>query len=123
RMEGLLKLEARLITGEYFGAESLDFVNKDTDTILVFAQEFKTHGDVYSAGPVLALDGAVFARLVGGDLVWLVEDSRPTHKGFKGLKGVDAKNWGEDIPNPFTALPQSTRDQLAARGVDVTRAR
>lgn len=43
------------------------------------------------------------------------------YKGRKAIKGLDAKNWGEDLPNPFTALPESTRDQLTARGVDVKR--
>ncbi len=74
-VERLLKLQARLLTGEYRGADMKEFVNKDPDTILVFGKGFKTHGKVYSLGPVLAVKDAELYRVVSADLVWCVEKS------------------------------------------------
>jgi hypothetical protein len=39
----------------------------------------------------------------------------------EGPSQVDAKNWGEDIANPFTALTPEGKKKLAAEGVDVDR--
>jgi hypothetical protein len=34
------------------------------------------------------------------------------------IKGVDAANWGEDIPNPFTSLTPEGMAKLTAEGID-----
>jgi hypothetical protein len=39
----------------------------------------------------------------------------------EGPPQVDAKNWGQDIANPFTALTVEGKKKLAAEGVDVDR--
>jgi hypothetical protein len=74
-VQRLAKLPARLLTGEYCGANSKIFINKDPDTILVFGKGFKTHRDIYSFGPILAVEDADFmgVDVLGADLVWFVE--------------------------------------------------
>lgn len=77
-IEPLTKLKAVLLTGEHIGAYTKTFVNKKSDVLLVFGEKFITHGDVYSAGPVLAIGNAQFGGdIIAKGLVWLAEDSRP----------------------------------------------
>jgi hypothetical protein len=77
-VERLTKLSARLLTGKYFGADSKTFVNVDPDTVLVIGPDFETHGDIYSAGPILSRGDAHFmGKVVGADLVWFVDSSFP----------------------------------------------
>jgi hypothetical protein len=42
-------------------------------------------------------------------------------KTVAAARGVDAKNWGEDITNPFTNLTAAGKRKLAAQAVDVDR--
>jgi hypothetical protein len=54
------------------------FVNRDPDTVLVIGKGFKTHGDIFSVGPVLAVEDAHFmGDVTGADLVWFVDESFP----------------------------------------------
>jgi hypothetical protein len=77
-VERLAKHKAVLLSGNYDGANSKTFVNRDPDTILIVGKGFVTHGDVYSVGPILAVDDAHFMRnLTGADLVWFVDKSFP----------------------------------------------
>jgi hypothetical protein len=77
-VDRLAKLKAVLITGNYCGANSKTFVNRDPDTILILGNGFVTHGDVWSLGPVLGVENAhLMGRLTGADLVWFVERAWP----------------------------------------------
>src|SRR5439155_19211295 len=60
----LPKLKAVYLTGNYCGAASKNFVNNDPDTVLVIGKGFITHGQVYSLGPLLAIDDAHFMGAV-----------------------------------------------------------
>src|SRR5262249_42040511 len=74
----LPKLKAVYLTGEYCGAATRNFVNNDPDTVLVIGKGFITHGDVYSLGPVLAVENAHFmGNVTGADVVWFVDQSFP----------------------------------------------
>ena len=76
--ERLPKLKAVYLTGEYCGADSKDFVNNDPDTVLVIGKGFITHGQVYSLGPILAVENAHFmSNVTGADLVWFADESLP----------------------------------------------
>jgi hypothetical protein len=77
-VDRLLKMRARLITGTYCGSLSKTFVNLDPDVILVFGKGFKTHDEVHSVGPVLAVEDAHFmSNIRGASLVWCVDKSFP----------------------------------------------
>jgi hypothetical protein len=77
-VDRLSRLKAVYLTGHYCGTESKDFVNNDPDTVLVIGKGFTTHGEVYSLGPVLAVEDAHFMNNVtGADLVWFVDRSFP----------------------------------------------
>jgi hypothetical protein len=77
-LDRLPKLKAVFLTGNYCGADSKDFVNTDPDTVLVIGKGFVTHGQVYSLGPVLAVDDAHFmGDVTGADIVWFADQSFP----------------------------------------------
>lgn len=77
-LEPLAKLKAYRITGEHVAAYAKTFVNKRPDVLLVFGPAFITHGDVYSAGPILAIGDAQFGGdITGKGLIWLAENARP----------------------------------------------
>src|SRR5262249_34674966 len=68
--ERLAKLKAVVLTGRHAGLKN--FVNRDPETVLAIARGFTTEGDVYSAGPILAVADAVeVSGMTGADLVWL----------------------------------------------------
>lgn len=74
----LAKLKARYLTGSYCGANSLNFVNRDPNTVLVVGKGFVSHGKVFSLGPIVAVDDAHFmGDVTGADLVWFVDKSFP----------------------------------------------
>jgi hypothetical protein len=76
--ERLPKLKAVYLTGSFCGADSKDIVNDDPDTVLVIGKGFVTHGQVYSLGPLLAVDDAHFMNdVTGADIVWFVDKSFP----------------------------------------------
>lgn len=77
-IEPLAKLKAIQLTGEHIGTYTKTFVNKKPEIVLVFGPGFITHGDIYSAGPMLATGNAQFGGdITGKGLVWLAENSRP----------------------------------------------
>lgn len=77
-VDRLAKLKAVYLVGNYCGAASKNFVNKDADTILILGKGFVTHGQVYSLGPLLAVDDAHFmGDVAGADLVWFTGKSFP----------------------------------------------
>jgi hypothetical protein len=51
----------------------------------------------------------------------LAERRSQLRKEIAKKKGVDAKNWGEDITNPFTNLTDEGKATLKAQGVDLER--
>jgi len=70
----LQKMRARYLKGSYGGANAKEFVNPDPDTILIVGKGFCTHGGVYSAGPVLAVENAYFmSRVHVANLLWFVD--------------------------------------------------
>jgi hypothetical protein len=96
-IERLALLEARLLHGEYFGANKKDFVNKDPKTLLVLDKGFGTHGDVYSLGPIIAWgDCNLMGDLVGSDLVWLAESSPARNEavGFPLIPAAHDREYG-----------------------------
>jgi hypothetical protein len=76
-VDRLQKLPARLLTGKYYGTDTKSFLNTDEDLILVVGKGFRTHGEIYSLGPILATDDAELEEVVGADIVWFVEKSWP----------------------------------------------
>jgi hypothetical protein len=77
----LSKLKALYLTGSFVGAASKDLVNKDPDTVLVIGKGFITHGQVYSLGPILAVEDAHFmGDVTGADVVWFADQSFPRGK-------------------------------------------
>jgi hypothetical protein len=103
--ERLAKLKAVLLTGSYAGAGTKNFVNRDPGTVLVIDGKFFTHGEVYSAGPVLAVGGAHFmGNVTGADLVWFVEESFPRGT-ITGL--------------PVILSPSASRSQMSPGSADV----
>jgi hypothetical protein len=101
-VERLLKMRARLIAGDYAGARSKSFVNRDPDTILVFGKGFVTHGEVHSVGPVLAVEDAHYhcnSIVRGADLVWFVASSSPC-RWTSGAPLVVAPTVSIDPMNP-----------------------
>lgn len=73
----LQQMKAVYITGNYCGSRSRDFVNRDPNVIIVFGKDFITHGNVYSRGPVLAMQNAGLRNVYGTSVVWFVDESRP----------------------------------------------
>ena len=70
----LQKMRARYLKGNYGGANAKEFVNPDSDTMLVVGKGFCTHGGVYSAGPILAVEDAYFmSRVKVANLLWFVD--------------------------------------------------
>jgi hypothetical protein len=110
RVEGvevdrLLKMRARLITGNYCGAMRKTFVNRDPDVILVFGKGFITHANVHSLGPVLAVKDAHFmSDVTGADLVWFVDETFPRGR-TSGL--------------PLALAPTARTNQMKSVGRDV----
>lgn len=59
-----------IISDDYCGASSTDFVNTDPRTVLVI-QHFHTHGDVYSAGPIVTRGKTHFqGNVISEDVVY-----------------------------------------------------
>jgi hypothetical protein len=74
----LARYKAVLLTGDYCGAKSCTFVNRDPNTLLVVGKGFFTHGEIYSAGPLVAVEDAHFmGRVIGADIVWFADESLP----------------------------------------------
>ncbi|MCK4601198.1 MAG: hypothetical protein KAU28_01945, partial [Phycisphaerae bacterium] len=73
----LQQMKAVYITGNYCGSRSRDFVNRDPNVIIVFGKDFITHGNVYSRGPVLAMQNARLGNVYGTSVVWFVDESGP----------------------------------------------
>jgi hypothetical protein len=77
-VEALKRMKARMITGSYAGAKARTFVNRDPNMIMVFGEDFFTHGGAYSLGPVLLMNDAHFmGPIVSSNLVWCVDNAFP----------------------------------------------
>jgi hypothetical protein len=101
----LRKLKAVLLTGSYCGADSVTFVNRDPDTILIIGKGFVTHGSMYSLGPILAVEDAHFmGDVTGADLVWFVDKSFPR---------------GTTTGLPVILAPSARRSQMHPGSADV----
>jgi hypothetical protein len=70
--ERLAKLKAVLVTGPPPGENARSVVNRDPDTVLILGKGFGTD-EVFSLGPVLAVEDASCWTMTGADLVWAVE--------------------------------------------------
>jgi len=67
-----------LITGNYCGANSIDLVNTDPEVLLVIGEDFTTHGDLFSLGPVVAMANSHFmGKIISTSLVWCIDESFP----------------------------------------------
>ncbi|MCP4649414.1 MAG: hypothetical protein GY853_04945 [PVC group bacterium] len=74
----MAEFRAVLITGDYCGANSIDLVNTDPKVLLIIGKGFTTHGDIYSCGPVLAIEDAHFmGSIIATGLVWCIDKSCP----------------------------------------------
>jgi hypothetical protein len=103
--ELLAKLKALQLTGNYCGAASKTFVNRDPDTILIMSKGFVTHGDVHSLGPILAAEDAHFmGNVTGADLVWFVDNGFPR---------------GTTTGLPVILSPSASHSQMHAGSADV----
>jgi hypothetical protein len=103
--ERLARLKAVLVTGRYLGAGMKTFVNRDADTILILGKDFITHGQVFSLGPVLAVENAHFmSSVTGADVVWFVEKCMPR---------------GQMAGYPVIVDPTAERSQMHAAVADV----
>jgi hypothetical protein len=97
-IDKLARYKAVLITGNYCGANRRDFVNTRADVILVFGEGFITHGDVISAGPVLAMGNAHFmGNITARGLAWFVEKSFPR---------------GQTLGAPIIIAPTAQKSQI-----------
>lgn len=80
-VEALKQMKAIYITGSFTGANRRTIVNHDPNIVLIFARGFITHGEVYSEGPILAMDDAHFMNnIYGSSIVWFVDESFPRGK-------------------------------------------
>jgi sugar lactone lactonase YvrE len=69
--ERLAKLKAILVTGPPPGENAEALVHRDPDTVLILGKGFS--GEVFSLGPVLAVEDACGGAVIGADLVWAAE--------------------------------------------------
>ncbi len=70
--ERLAKLKAVQVTGPAPGENAMSVVNRDPDTVLILGKGFGAE-EVFSMGPVLAVEDAGWGTLTGTDLVWATE--------------------------------------------------
>jgi hypothetical protein len=69
--------QGRLLTGEFFGSRTKDFINRNSKITVVLDDSFGTHGDIYSLGPVLIFPKArPMGRIVSSNLIWILGEAR-----------------------------------------------
>ncbi|MBI3098376.1 MAG: pentapeptide repeat-containing protein [Planctomycetes bacterium] len=82
-LERAKKMKCVRIDGHFAGAGSQDFVGADPDLLLVLGEGFYTHGNITTAGPVLALGEAGGGTMfVSGTWIFFSDESRPPWRVF-----------------------------------------
>ena len=72
------KLPAIRVEGQFYGARSVELIHDDPGTVLVLGSPFGSHGDLYSVGPVVAVDEAHFmGNIFANAPVWFRDQSFP----------------------------------------------
>jgi len=70
--------KSAIVYGEFLGGSTTDFVNPDPKTVLVI-QNFHTHGDVYSAGPIVTRGETHFqGNVISEDVIYFGERAFPS---------------------------------------------